>query len=286
MRVRGKAAGLIATAIVVAIVATFIINLPIASPATDGNGFTLVKPAFAQQSTTFPADEAGISAYVNVGQSIDLAKAKNAMRGIQAEGSNYIIGIMELPGNPEEEFPHMYVSSDGWILAYYSKFAPEARIFQWYGYEGGTISTTTLQDAIAKLCPTLGVNFAQVKDNMSYYHFNYPEATKLLMAVELITIKMDSWTSDSFTFSIPYDVTLYEGSWAHYSFNMDGYFRNNVDIDGNEVTEKKRNMALVCEYFEQAQTSPGKLHTVELHAYMLEEDDGEKAGVAAVFIYQ
>ena len=92
--------------------------------------------AFAQQSATFPADEAGISAYVNVEQNIDLAKAKSALRGIQAEGSNYVIGIMELPGLPEEEFPHMYISSDGWILAYYSQFAPASRIMHWGKYGG------------------------------------------------------------------------------------------------------------------------------------------------------
>ncbi len=54
MRVRGKAAGLIAIGIIVAIVATFVTNLPIASPATDDNGLFLVKPAFAQTNTTSP----------------------------------------------------------------------------------------------------------------------------------------------------------------------------------------------------------------------------------------
>ena len=291
MRLKRRIIGLMATGSLVAVLATLSMVLPVDIPATDGNCFTLVKPAFAQQSTVFPSDEAGISAYVNVGQNIDLAKAKNAMRGIQAEGSNYVIGIMELPGLPEEAFPHIYVSSDGWILAYYSKFAPSSWIFQWYGYEGGTISTTTLQNAIAKICSIIGANFNQAKGNMSYYHFKYPEATKLLMAIELITTKGGDWTVDTFTFSIPYDVTLYEGSWAHYYFTMDGSLNNEVYIDGNQVRDKgawsgMASEELVCEYFEEVHTSPGKLHTVELRAYGLEEDDGEKTGVAAVFIYQ
>jgi len=283
MRLKRRIIGLMATGSLVAVLATLSMVLPIDIPATDGNGFTLVKPVFAQQSTTFPSDEAGITAYVNIGQSIDISKAKNAMRGIQAEGTNYIIGIMELPGNPEEEFPHMYVSSDGWILAYYSKFAPAARTFQWYGYEGGTIRTTTLQDAIAKICPIIGVSFNQAKDNMSYYHFKYPDATKLLMAVEFMATRTKI---DTFTFSIPDGVTLYEGSWAHYSFNRDGWLENQVYIDGNVVSSKTTQMALICEYFEQAETSPGTLHTIELKAAFLEEDDGERAGVATVFIYQ
>lgn len=123
----------------------------------------LAQPAFAQEVAAFPADEAGISAYVNVGQSIDLGKVKSAFRGIEAEGDTYVIGIMELTGLPEEEFPHMYVSQDGWVLAYYSKFAPSSRIMQWYGYEGGAITTTTLQDAISKLLTTLRIDYSKIR---------------------------------------------------------------------------------------------------------------------------
>jgi len=242
----------------------------------------LTRPTFAQESTTFPADEAGISAYVNVGQSIDLSKIKSALRGIQAESSNYVIGIIELPGLPEEEFPHIYISSDGWILAYYSKFAPVSRIFQWYGYEGGIITTTTLQDAIAKICPTIGANFNQIKTNIGYYHFKYPEAMKLLLAVEWIPGDKDI---DTFTFSIPYEATLYEGSWAHYAFD-DDYMAvyNSVYVDNTKVSQIDNKTALVCDFFKQAQTSPDKLHTIELRTQYLKRED--RAGVAAVFIYQ
>ena len=255
--------------------------LPGERDAEGSFGFVLTRPAFAQTSAAFPADEAGISAYVNVGQSIDLAKAKSALRGIQAEGSNYVIGIVELPGLPEEEFPHMYVSSDGWILAYYSKFAPAARIFQWYGYEGGSITTTTLQDAIAKICPTIGVNFSQVKSTLKYYHFKYPEATKLLMSVELIVPKAGT---DSFTYTVPYDVTLYEGSWSHYSFHVSGSFTSWVYIDDIQVSKIETKTLLTCIPLEQNQTSPDKLHTVKLRENYLSTD--EKAGVAVVFIYR
>jgi len=244
----------------------------------------LTRPAFAQESTTFPADEAGISAYINVGQNIDLNKAKSALRGIQAEGSNYVIGIMELPGLPEEEFPHIYISSDGWILAYYSKFAPASRAFQWYGYDGGSITTTTLQDAISKICPTIGVNFSQAKANMGYYHFKYPEATKLLIAVDCIT-REDGKDVDTFTFSIPYGATFYEGSWAHYS----SWVTNQVYIDGNQVSKESdgKEMELTCMYFEQIQTSPDKLHTIKLDLnYSFANHPVYLAGVAVVFFYR
>lgn len=239
----------------------------------------LARPIFAQQATAFPSDEAGISAYVNVGQTIDLAKAKNAMRGTQAEGSNYVIGIMELPGLPEEEFPHVYVSSDGWILAYYSKFAPAARVMQWYGYEGGTISTTTLQDAIAKICPPIGVNFAQVRGNMGYYHLKYSEATKMVIAVERIG-EGDTSKTDTFNFSIPHDVTLYEGSWSHTGRTR---YYSDVKVDGTRVS-KIGYTGFISDYFEDQQIAPGKLHTIELYTSHYESPNW--AGVAAVFIYR
>ena len=280
MRVRGKTTGLVATGIVGALVATLFMILPIDIPAIGGNGLSLVKPVLAQQATAFPSDEAGISAYVNVGQAIDLAKAKNAMRGIQAEGGNYIIGIIELPGLPEEEFPHMYISSDGWILAYYSKFAPSSRIFQWYGYAGGTITTTTLQDTIAKICPTIGVNFSQAEGTIGYYHFKYPEATQITIAVERID-EHNTNRTDTINFSIPYEVTLYEGSWSHSTRND---YYSKVEINGTQISRINDDTGLECDYLEDQQVMPGKLYTMEL--YNSSVRSGYWGGVAVVFIYR
>ena len=283
MRLKRRIIGLMATGSLVAVLATLSMVLPVDIPATDGNGFALVKPAFAQQSTVFPSDEAGISAYVNVGQNIDLAKAKNAMRGIQAEGSNYVIGIMELPGLPEEAFPHIYVSSDGWILAYYSKFAPSSWIFQWYGYNGGVIGTTTLQDTISRICPAIGINFSQIGSDIGYYHFKYPEATKLLMAVEWAT--NDGIDVNTLTFSIPYGTTLYEGSWAHYT----SYISNKLYIDSDQVSKAdyERELVLTCMYLEEIQTSPDTLHTITLEETLYSSSHPVfYSGVAIAFIYQ
>jgi len=247
-------------------------------------GISLVKPAFAQQSSTFPSDEAGISAYVNVEQSIDLSKAKASFRGIQAEGDNYVIGIMELPGNPEEEFPHVYISSDGWILAYYSKFAPTSRIFQWYGYQGHVVSTTTLQDAISKICSRIGVSFVQVRESMGYYHFKYSDATKLVIAVETIEIEGGD-DSDTFQYSIPHDVTFYEGSYSHFSqISQDTLyplqFTTTATIDDARVSGFNGS-GLTCDVIEEPELTPGRAHRVQLVL-----TDPGWAGVATVFIYR
>ena len=238
------------------------------------------KPVLAQEAGAFPADEAGISAYLNVGQTIDLAKAKSALRGIQAEGDNYVIGIIELHGLPEEEFPHMYISMDGWILAYYSKFAPSSRIFQWYGYQGGPITTTTLQDAIARLCPTIGVNFIQVKGDVAYYHFNYLEATKVTIAVDT-TEGMD----DTFNYSIPLNVVLYEGSFSHYSRGDNSVLKD--ESYGVISITNESGSYIDCERFEDPYVVPNKPHMMRINrisGYTTWHPDWQ--GVAVVFIYR
>ena len=233
----------------------------------------LAWPVLAQQATTFPSDEAGISAYVTVGQTIDLAKAKTSMRGIQAESDNYIIGIMELPGLPEEEFPHMYISSDGWILVYYSKFAPASRIMHWGKYSGGSIITTTLQDAIANICPSIGISAAQA-GNVSYYHFNYPDATNMTVAVDTTEEK-----EDILSYSIPSSVTLYEASFAHYSRGGYSFIK---DEDNHTISTTDEDASyLDCRYLEGSYLLPDKAHVMEMHPYRADWE-----GVAVVFIYR
>jgi len=174
-------------------------------------GFSLTSPAFAQtgELPKFPADEAGISAYVNVGQNIDLKKAKTAFTGLIDEGNDYVIGTFNIAGLPEEAYPHVYINQSGWILAYYTKISPSSLIMQWSGYEGGPIVATTFMEAISRICIAIKINFSTVENNVGYYHFQYPEATKMLLVT-------DYGNGDFFTYMIPMNVTVYEASWSRY----------------------------------------------------------------------
>jgi hypothetical protein len=247
---------------------------------------SLAAPPLSASSDTFPADEAGISAYVNIGQSINLQTAKNAFVGIETEGDGYVIGIVALTGLPEDEFPHVYVTQDGWILAYYTKFAPASRIFQWYGYQGGSFTTTTLEDVIAKICVTIVVNYSSVKGNVRYYHFQYPEATKLLVAVD----RVSGQDEDTFNFSIPYGVTLYEGSWSHSVKSYSPSYYSNLYLDGNVINYVNYNynspeLSLArCGKFSDSQLVRDVLHLVKIVLHWGSSSDW--AGAALVFIYR
>jgi hypothetical protein len=71
--------------------------------------------------TNFLDAEAGISAYTNVGEEIDLEKAKSAFRTVEYETDEYTIGSVPLPDYPEYEDVHAYVHKDGWVVTYYLK---------------------------------------------------------------------------------------------------------------------------------------------------------------------
>jgi len=174
----------------------------------------------AAAGTTFLEEEAGIAAYVNVGQQIDLEDAEMAFKSIETVSESYIIGEIDLPGLPEYVDPHAYVHKDGWIVTYYSNYAPVGKIMEWYEYDGGAITTTTLADAMHIICDEVEVNYAVIKNNIKYYDFEYPNANRMMLITD--TVYGNQYQSDFFNLEIPIDCWLYEGSWSHY-FSGDLY---------------------------------------------------------------
>lgn len=247
------------------------------------NMFGLIKPPFvsaAGEATNFLEEEAGISAYVNVGREIDLDEAREALIGISSEGESYIIGNVELEGLPEEEFPLVYIHEVGWILTYYTKYAPASRIMQWHEYDGGVVTTTTLEDAIAKICPQIGINYLQIQGNIEFYDFKYPNATTLILAVDTIDIGKNG--TDTLNFEIPFSVVLYEASWSHCADNC---CSSNTKIDDVQVSSFPGcyydGPRIACGYYEEANLIAGMSHAVSIY----KDSYCGWAGIAVVFIY-
>jgi len=206
-----------------------------ASPAGGGGG-----GAAPRAGTTFLEKEAGISAYVNIGQEIDLEKAETAFKSIETANESYIIGQIALDGyDPEYVAPHAYVHKDGWIVTYYLKNESSGKIMQWNGYSGGKITTTTLADTIKKICDSIqessvppGTLYNLIKNNISYYDFEFPNANRMMLITEWIE---GYDTSDTFNLTIPTECELYEASWSHYCHTHSGDVRYSrvkiTDID-------------------------------------------------------
>jgi len=87
---------------------------------------------------------------------------------------------------------------------------------QWYGYKRDVITTTTLRDTLIQVCQKLGIGLSNLDADMHYYHFQHPEATKLLIAVDTTS------GSDTFKFTIPSGITLYDTAWSHYGSGITG----------------------------------------------------------------
>jgi len=160
----------------------------------------------ATAAVDFPADEAGISAYVKAKDIIDLNAAKPAFATIERETADYIIGTVALPLHTEEQYPHVYVSTDGWIVAYYPNGRESSWILPWADYAGGAISSTTLSKAAGIVATSVGGTTTGIK----YYDFRYPDASKMMIIVESTT------GTNSFKVTIPTSFTTYAVDWSNY----------------------------------------------------------------------
>lgn len=164
----------------------------------------------ASAAVDFPEDEAGISAYVH-SDIVDLNKAKAAFKNIERETSDYVVGTVALDLHDQEEYPHVYVSADGWIVAYYPKERPSSWLFLWSEYNGGPITSTTLSKAIGIISGAMG----GTRTDLKYYDFRNPEASKMMFILEAV-----QGSTDYFKVTIPPSYSTYAVDWSHYNKDL------------------------------------------------------------------
>lgn len=190
-------------------------------------------------SAAFATNESGISAYVNVGTSINLDNASLAYKNIEDRTSTYVIGVVEVPNASDYELPHVFTSADGWIMAYYAKEKPRALIMPWGQFDINNpdlnqLSNSRLEEAISIVSSSIFVSYSTIKSNTKYYDFQYPDANTLTLIAESRAIS----GVDSFNFRIPSEFTLYNVSWEYFSFDCsDCWFHlNNKELIGTDGT--------------------------------------------------
>ena len=192
--------------------------VPNASPTAAMPGaLTLQRPAFlgiahaqdvtaATSTGTFLDKEAAMSAYFKTDGPIDLASIHDSFTTIEVETGDYIIGSMSVPNyNAETEQVHVYVHKDGWVLTYYPQDAPASKSIDLATYTNDHTVTTKLRNLSARIAQTVGSSFSDV----SYYDFLYPNATQMMVVVEI-----DDSNGNSFKIQLPSSYAYYERSWA------------------------------------------------------------------------
>ena len=156
-------------------------------PANASTVFNLQAPSFVSTTNaeagsiaSVIGDEAGISAYYQASAPIVFtSNFKAVFRTIEAETDDYIIGSVAVENYPESEDVHVYVNTNGWVLAYYLKANPVGKIFDWKSYTGTSIDTK-LEKTLIRVA-----SFAEVTyTGATFYDFRYPNANRLMLIGE------------------------------------------------------------------------------------------------------
>jgi hypothetical protein len=241
-----------------------------APPNADGQ-ITLQAPAFGSpayaneltQTPTFPSD-IGISAYFKAPNSITIGgRVTGIYRTIEAQTDDYIVGSVAIEGYGTDDDVHVYIHKDGWVLAFYRSAEPASKIFDWKAYtDGSNAVPNKLTKALATAAGAAGVG---VPATPSYYHFQYPEANRMTIALQS--------GRDSFTLRLPSGFTYYETSYT-------------LGTTGGELFINDERVANVEDRQFSAKTSPvllpEKEHSIRVRSYY----SNNKAVGAVLVIYK
>jgi len=187
-------------------------------------------------STSFPVEEAGIAAYTKLSSVTpeDLSRVGNELVRV---GDSFV--IVKINVFPTEHYNlkipvNVYVGLDGWIVAYLPRGEPVAKIVYWKNFKG-KIETNILKEAIDIACRQMNQT---TSEDVRYYDFEFPEATKLTIAAERLGAIINE-TSISYSYKNDFYVTVpqipYEASFelvliGHYgSGNCPKYFYVNEE---------------------------------------------------------
>lgn len=143
-------------------------------------------------------DEAGIAAYYKAPNSLNLDMIRPLFNSIELESPDYILGSISVPNYDEHYDAHVYVRSDGWIMAYYLSAAPTSKMVDTLAESLNNSKLTIVMNNVAV---TGGAPFGTV----TYYNFSYPNASHMLLVGE---------KQDIFDITIPSAYSFYELSWA------------------------------------------------------------------------
>ena len=192
---------------------------------------------------------------------------------------------------------------NGWIVAYFNKSENASMIMQWpsaYTADNPSITeitTTTLEEAIKKACNAVDTNHAEIKPNIKYYDFRFPEANRMVLFVKT---KATEGTGSVYI-EIPTAITLYGASYYHYMkyrcdyYGGELYWDSKLRVDGETVSDAQtyfcgdtKSMWWRAFGSYKGAITTGTLHEIEISYRRIRSGgyDRGSAGVATVLIYK
>lgn len=164
----------------------------------------LERPAFLDDATQTDLvgekiqDEAGITAYYKAPNQLNLELIRPLFNSVELESADYILGSISVPSYEEHYDTHVFVRRDGWIMAYYLASAPSSKMID---TTARNLDNSKLKTVMNNVAVTGGAPFGAV----TYYNFNYPNATHMLLVGEY---------SEPFEITMPSNYSYYELSGA------------------------------------------------------------------------
>ena len=261
----------------VAIVCALMAGIPFRSHGAHSGGIImLVKAEALTNNTSFPYDMAGLSAYVNVGQSLDLEKIGSIFCQLERVGDNYVVGQVAIDDYGGDIKVHLYADKSGWIVAFIGKDEPVADLISWNDIDtkNGVIEYTTLEKAIKMACDAVGIDYDSIKSNIKYYDFEYPDANGVAMFVRVVRRSNTNYTH----FALPSNATIFEVSYYHWEYSG----ISNVIFDGKIIDNL--NNYHCYEYIKKIDNLSVDVgaHTIGIQ----ETTDWGRAGVGVVLVYR
>jgi hypothetical protein len=266
--------------------------------AQDDNSTLLEEPSIDREAA-FPEGEAGLAAYINTRQTVDLEKLKTIFTTVEEVGDNYILGVVPISNWGGNLYIHLYADTDGWIVSYLKKDEPVSLVMQWGTSDAdnptiGVIKSTTLEDALYKAGNAAGVGI--VSNAIKYYHFGFPNANRIM-----IIAKVQATDGSSIhQIEIPANYVLFDSAYYHYAYyyswrsgyykDVNSYTTSALKIDGSTISSAATGYIdngaygwwRTADRYKGAMTR-GVLHTLEIsHS----GNSAGSAGVATVLIYR
>jgi len=233
----------------------------------------------ATGGNAFPEDEAGISAYVNIGKSINITEAVKAFTQTEELSQTHAIGIIPIDNKRGTMNVHVYVDTGGYIVAYFKNTEPASKIIKWSGmdFDNPKIEDFTTNAAIKAMCDKIDVYYPDIKDDIKYYNFEYPDAEKMVIFLDARSSGGNEYTH----IFIPGRYRLYEASYSLIAPYHGGYYNDiNLYVDGDIIAQKHTCGSLTTSMYDLENVlTLGEPHTLGLYAKY-------SGGVGTILIYK
>lgn len=189
----------------------------------------LTRPMFstdAAVATSFLNQEAGMAIWLDATASapLSLSAAKGVITLPENVTSDYVIGSIPLQavGFTSDDYPHAFVHQSGWVVVYWLKVnnANPATTgwlgktypmyvdshHSWYDKSNHLLNDNLLHYALVLLCQQMSIS----SSGAQYYHFQYPAATKIEIAIK----SAPESATVTFNLKVPGTVNIDEQSFS------------------------------------------------------------------------